>query len=287
MKMKKRLQFRPLPLALLLLILFIAGSFIYYTCRIESINRNFQSDPRYDDWNYNKIDQIMTHLREEDFDLTIPAVHQSLSFTVPSRITVYDHTSEWELEKGDQVTTDFVTYSSRNMYRSTRAMVITVNGREHDIRVSARDMARLYMAALEQNDLTETFRTEFGKKLSYNNAREALRTIDRQLYQRGVTNPMDYPFDKYFWKGLLEVSVYLAPVALVALSILLSFGFQQHQYHTWLRQYNREHCENWDTIAGTLPQFKSLRSSGLNMAPKEPQKKPTLIDAIKNIFKPI
>lgn len=96
-----------------------------------------------------------------------------MCFTVPTRITVYDHTTEWELEKGDRVTTDFVTYSSRNIYRSTRAVVITVNGREH--------------------------------------------------------------------------------------------------------------CENWDTIAGTLPQFNSLRNSGINTAPK----KPTITDAIKNLFKPI
>lgn len=100
-----------------------------------------------------------------------------MSFTVPTRITVYDHTTEWELEKGNQVTTDFVTYSSRNMYRSTRAVVITVN--------------------------------------------------------------------------------------------------------------DREHCENWDTIAGPLPQFNSLRNSGINTAPKEPPKKPTITDAIKNLFKPI
>lgn len=285
--MKTRKQIRPFPILLILLILILAGSILYYGYSIERINQNFNADPQYSDWNLNKTDTIMNSLVENGFDMTVPGIDGNISFTVPRNMTYYNHSAEQTLYKGDVVTTDFATYSSRYMYRSTRAAMFTVNGKEQDVRLKASDMARLYAEALEQNGLTERFEAEFGQELTYRNARDALRTIDRQLYEKGVTNPMDYPFDKYFWKGLIEMAAYLAPFSLLVLSIFVSFVSQSLKYRAFLKEYNTENIALWDDIAGTLPQFQSLKNSGMNMALRTVVQKPTLLNAIINLFKPI
>lgn len=49
---------------------------------------------------------------------------------------------------------------------------------------------------------------------------------------------------------------------------LIPFLQSAMEYRAFLSHYNTEHTENWDKVAGTLPHFKSLGESGIDMTPK-------------------
>ena len=144
----------------------------------------------------------------------------------------------------------------------------------------------LYIAALEQNGLVGQFESDFGAPLSRRTAHEALRKLDRQLYETGVYNPTDYPFDKLFWNLMLKIAAITAPVSMIILGLLAAFLLEGAAYHRYLSQNNRENQARWDTISGTLPEFHSLSESGSSTAPKPMLKKPGLKDALYRLFGP-
>ena len=144
----------------------------------------------------------------------------------------------------------------------------------------------LYLAALEQNNLTDQFEADFGAPLSRKTAHEALRKLDRQLYETGVYNPTDYPFDKMFWNLVLKIAAITAPISMIVLGILAAFLIEGAEYRRYLRENNRENQARWETVSGTLPEFHSLSNSGVNTPLKLMPKKPGLKTALYRLFGP-
>ena len=282
--MKRRI--RPFPLALLLVILALAGCFIGFTLKTQQVNANFHYNAAYEDLNLNRPKSVFQRLSEDSYDLTMPGLSGPVTFTSPCNFSFFQDFKEHDVKKGDTITFDFVTYSRGYVYTTTRSGVFTVNGQEYATMLPLRATVSLYVAALEQNGLTDQFEADFGAPLSRSAAHEALRKLDRQLYETGVYNPTDYPFDKLFWNLMLKIAAITAPVSMIILGLLAAFLLEGAEYRRYLSQNNRENQARWDTVSGTLPEFHSLSESGSSTAPKPMLKKPGLKDALYRLFGP-
>lgn len=282
--MKRRI--RPFPLALLIVILALVGCFIGFTLKTQQVNANFHYNAAYEDLNLNRPKAVFQRLSEDGYDLTMPGLSGPVTFTSPCNFSFFQDLKEHDVKKGDTITFDFVTYSRGYVYTAARSGVFTVNGQEYATMLPLRATISLYIAALEQNGLTDQFEADFGAPLSRRTAHEALRKLDRQLYETGVYNPTDYPFDKMFWNLMLKIAAVTAPVSMIILGLLAAFLLDSAEYRRYLSQNNRENQARWDTVSGTLPEFHSLSESGSSTAPKPMLKKPGLKDALYRLFGP-
>mgnify|MGYP006926994334 CR=1 FL=1 len=282
--MKRRI--RPFPLALLLVILALVGCFIGFTLKTQQVNANFHYNAAYEDLNLNRPKSVFQRLGEDGYDLTMPGLSGPVTFTSPCNFSFFQDFKEHDVKKGDTLTFDFVTYSRGYVYTAARSGVFTVNGQEYATMLPLRATVSLYIAALEQNDLVGQFESDFGAPLSRKTAHESLRKLDRQLYETGVYNPTDYPFDKLFWNLMLKIAAVTAPVSMIILGLLAAFLLEGAEYRRYLSQNNRENQARWDTVSGTLPEFHSLSESGSSTAPKPMLKKPGLKDALYRLFGP-
>lgn len=282
--MKRRIH--PFPLALLIVILALVGCFIGFTLKTQQVNANFHYNATYEDLNLNRPKAVFQRLSEDGYDLTMPGLSGPVTFTSPCNFSFFQDFKEHDVKKGDTITFDFVTYSRGYVYTAARSGVFTVNGQEYATMLPLRATVSLYVAALEQNDLTDQFEADFGAPLSRKTAHEALRKLDRQLYETGVYNPTDYPFDKLFWNLMLKIAAITAPVSMIILGLLAAFLLEGAEYRRYLSQNNRENQARWDTVSGTLPEFHSLSESGSSTAPKPMLKKPGLKDALYRLFGP-
>ena len=282
--MKRRI--RPFPLALLLVILALVGCFIGFTLKTQQVNANFHYNAAYEDLNLNRPKAVFQRLGEDGYDLTVPGLSGPVTFTSPCNFSFFQDFKEHDVKKGDTITFDFVTYSRGYVYTAARSGVFTVNGQEYATMLPLRATVSLYIAALEQNGLVGQFELDFGAPLSRRTAHEALRKLDRQLYETGVYNPTDYPFDKLFWNLMLKIAAVTAPVSMMILGLLAAFLLDNAEYRRYLSQNNRENQARWDTVSGTLPEFHSLSESGSSTAPKPMLKKPGLKDALYRLFGP-
>ena len=281
-----KLRIRPFPLALLLVILALVGCFIGSTLKTQQVNANFHYNAAYEDLNLNRPKSVFQRLSEDGYDLTMPGLSGPVTFTSPCNFSFFQDFKEHDVKKGDTLTFDFITYSRGYVYTAARSGVFTVNGQEYATMLPLRATVSLYIAALEQNDLTDQFEADFGAPLSRRTAHEALRKLDRQLYETGVYNPTDYPFDKLFWNLMLKIAAVTAPVSMIILGLLAAFLLEGAEYRRYLSQNNRENQARWDTVSGTLPEFHSLSESGSSAAPKPMLKKPGLKDVLYRLFGP-
>ena len=282
--MKRRI--RPFPLALLLVILALVGCFIGFTLKTQQVNAHFHYNAAYEDLNLNRPKSVFQRLGEDGYDLTMPGLSGPVTFTSPCNFSFFQDLKEHDVKKGDTITFDFVTYSRGYVYTAARSGVFTVNGQEYATMLPLRATVSLYIAALEQNGLVGQFEADFGAPLSRSTAHEALRKLDRQLYETGVYNPTDYPFNKVFWKLLLNIAAVAAPACMIVLGLLVSFLLQGAEYRRYLSENNRENQARWRTVSGTLPEFHSLSESGSSPSPKPDLKKPGLRDALRRLFGP-
>ena len=282
--MKRRI--RPFPLALLIVILALVGCFIGFTLKTQQVNANFHYNAAYENLNLNRPKAVFQRLGEDGYDLTMPGLSGPVTFTSPCNFSFFQDFKEHDVKKGDTITFDFVTYSRGYVYTAARSGVFTVNGQEYATMLPLRATVSLYVAALEQNGLTDQFEADFGAPLSRRTAHEALRKLDRQLYETEVYNPTDYPFDKLFWNLMLKIAAVTAPVSMIVLGILAAFLLDNAEYRRYLSQNNRENQARWDTVSGNLPEFHSLSESGSSTAPKPMLKKPGLKDALYRLFGP-
>ena len=282
--MKRRI--RPFPLALLLVILILLSCFVGYTVKTQQSNANFHYNSDYEDLNLNRPKAVLERLKQDGYDLSMPGLSGPVSFTSPRSFTYFQNFMEHDVKKGTPITFDFVTYSRGSVYTATRCGVITIDGREDAVTLPLRATVSLYLAALEQNDLEGQFEADFGAPLSRKTAHEALRKLDRQLYETGVYNPTDYPFDKMFWNLVLKIAAITAPVSMIVLGILAAFLLEGAEYRRYLAENNQENQARWETVSGNLPEFHSLSESGTNAAPKPYLKKPGLKDALRRLFGP-
>lgn len=282
--MKRRI--RPFPLALLIVILALAGCFIGFTVKTQQVNANFHYNAAYEDLNLNRPKSVFQRLSEDGYDLSMPGLSGPVTFTSPCNFSFFQDFQAHDVNRGDTITFDFVTYSRGYVYTAARSGVFTINGHEYATMLPLRATVSLYIAALEQNNLAGQFETDFGAPLSRSAAHEALRKLDRQLYETGVYNPTDYPFDKMFWNLMLKIAAITAPVSMIVLGILAAFLLEGAEYRRYLSENNRENQARWESVSGTLPEFHSLSESGVNTPPKPFRKKPGLKDAFRRLFGP-
>ena len=282
--MKRRI--RPFPLALLIVILALAGCFIGFTLKTQQVNANFHYNAAYEDLNLNRPKSVFQRLSEDGYDLSMPGLSGPVTFTSPCNFSFFQDFQAHDVNRGDTITFDFVTYSRGYVYTAARSGVFTINGHEYATMLPLRATVSLYIAALEQNNLAGQFETDFGAPLSRSAAHEALRKLDRQLYETGVYNPTDYPFDKMFWNLMLKIAAITAPVSMIVLGILAAFLLEGAEYRRYLSENNRENQARWESVSGTLPEFHSLSESGVNTPPKPFRKKPGLKDAFRRLFGP-
>ena len=282
--MKRRI--RPFPLALLLVLLILLGCFIGYTVKTQQVNANFHYNAAYEDLNLNRPKAVFQRLSEDGYDLSMPGLSGPVSFTAPCNFSFFQDFKAHDVKKGTPITFDFVTYSRGNVYAATRSGVFTIDGHEYATMLPLRATISLYIAALEQNNLEGQFEADFGAPLSRRAAHEALRKLDRQLYETGVYNPTDYPFDKMFWNLMLKIAAITAPVSMIVLGILAAFLIEGAEYRRYLSENNQENQARWETVSGNLPEFHSLDESGVNTPPKPMLKKPGLKTALYRLFGP-
>ena len=210
-----------------------------------------------------RITQSRQKLAQWDIDTAMPGNgNQVLTFTAPGGMTFRDTGySNINFHRGDTLESDFVSWS--HDYFRERFMRLRVNGMTIDARLSNNQAARLYMAALRQNGLEAQFQADFGRRLNLFTAQRAMRLLDQRLFEAGIFRAYDYPYDRRLEQTFLAIVILFAIPISVILMAALSTLADHIRYRIWLRSYNREHMADWERVAGTLPQFVSLKESGL------------------------
>lgn len=268
--------------SILILAIVIAVVFSLYINNVNEIKSAFSPNPQYEDLDLH-TENLQTVLMESGFNTKLPCIDGRVKFESPIRFTLASSNSEMTIHKGTIISSNFVSYSGETPWGTVRYLVITIDEKTYLAMISASDAAKLYRSALEQNDLVQSFCMETGKKMSNASVRDALRCIDKQLYERGVCIPGDYPFDMWFWTQALTIVSIGFPVFLILLLFLIPLLQSTVEYQAFLSHYNAEHTKNWDNLAGTLPQFKSLGESGLNITPRKFIEE-NMVQRIKSFF---
>ena len=284
----KRKQFRLLPCLMALWLILVLGYGIYVIVATNHARTNFHRSPEADGWDMS-YSRMLKQVKDPDFgfDLNIPGLDGAVTFTAPFAITYQQFGIEEIILKGAEISSDFISISVPGKGRVTRIVTLTVEGHETEVTLKAVELSRLYRAALGQNGLTDQFAADFGTPLTRLTSRNALRVIDAQLYDRGIITPRDYPFDQNALMSLLVFGVFGLPILLILCGTLLSMQLDSIKYNRFLREYNREHRENWDKVSGTLPQFQSLKASGISTESLPPRVKKTFLDTLKEQFRPV
>lgn len=257
-----------------------------YFHSMNQASQNYFQRPEYADLNMFRVKEIRDVMEENGLNLCLPGISSPLAFSAPWSFKYLDHYTEVKIEKGTIIICDFVNYSRKSWFGSKRLTVFEINGKEVEASVSKKCLAKLYVSALKQNGLEEQFREDFGKGLTVYTAAKALKAIDYQLYKEGILYPGAYPFDRGFWEAILQISVFLLPIILIAASLFTSFLIESIRYNNYLEKYNHEHIGKWNDIAGTLPEFTSLRESGIRMDVTPHVTKPSISVLIKQMFMP-
>ena len=232
------------------------------------------------------LGQARKTLEKQGIDTAMPGNgKQSMTFSSPISLTLRDTAySPVIIQRGDTLKSDFVTWS-HDFFRE-RMVRMTVNGKEYSLKLSTKELTRLYVAALKQNGLQEQFKADTGRNLNCFSAKKAIKQLDQTLFELGIHKAYDYPYDRRRVALILGLSVILALPLSGLLLTLISLGNESIQYQIWLKQYNKEHIENWDKVSGNLPQFVSLKESGL----KEPipiHRKIRIRDRFLYMFRPV
>lgn len=232
------------------------------------------------------LGQARKTLEKQGIDTAMPGNgNRSLTFTAPRNVTAEDTAySPVIIKRGDTLESDFVTWS-HDFFRE-RMVQMTVNGKEYSIKLTTSELTHLYVAALKQNGLQEQFKADTGRNLNYFSAKKAIKQLDQTLFEQGIHKAYDYPYDRRRVALILGLSVIFALPLSGLLLTLISLGNESVQYQIWLKQYNKEHIENWDKVSGNLPQFVSLKESGL----KDPipiHRKIRIRDRFLYMFRPV
>ena len=221
-------------------------------------------------------------------DLYAPATDGTeLSFYAPETFEMSEFAGQTtKVRWRESLSCDFVSWSGDHG-RGVRYLTITYDGKTREVGVTPKIAGNLYRAALEQNGLEDRFLQETGEKLTRGTARDALRSVDRQIFNLGIYAPMDYPFDRSGFQSSMGLLMLLAPLGALLLILLLPDLQRYLEYRAWLSDYNREHRENWDQIAGDLPQFVSLQENANGGKPKLTYKGPGFVGRMKKLFSPV
>lgn len=281
----KRIQIKPLPLLLILTLLFVGSYGIYVIVITTQAKANFHRSEEADGWD-GSYSAMLRKVKNSDFDLKIAGLDGEITVTAPYALSYTVYGMKHTVKRGTEITTDFVSISIPGRGKVRRMVTLNIDGHSNDVTMPAAELSRLYRRALKQNGLAEQFSQDFGAPLSRQTARNALRAIDQQLYDRGILLPRDYPFDQNMLMSLLVFGVFGLPILMVLFSVLWTMWMEQLKYRKYLQESNRLSKLDWEQKSGTLPQFESLHSSGISMDALPERKKPSFLDTLKGLFRP-
>lgn len=288
--MKEKRKQRKLPLGwiwLTVTLLAIGGAVFVSAYRTAQIERAFHGVRYANEPVGQNQSAFRKFLTELDAELTVPAVSESLTFTSPKTFTMEERfQKETRVRKGETLSCDFVSWSA-DRGKSRRYLQITYNGKLRDVALPPKLAAKLYMAALEQNGLSEQFRQETGETLGRGSAREALREIDSQIFDLGIYMPRDYPYDRDAFQSLILFTGGSASLVLLAAMAVLPSAIEYLQYQAFLVDYNRENSRRWKAVEGKLPQFVSLQENADGGKPTPVYEPPGFIQRMKKLFSPV
>ena len=182
---------------------------------------------------------------------------------------------------GDHMESDFVSWS--HDFSRFRIVELRVNGKAYGAKIKTWKLVLLYRSALRQNGLEAQFQMDTGSSLTLASARREIRRLDQVLFVRGIHRAYDYPYDRRRANLIAGLGLlFSGPLALLAMAAG-SMAVSAIRYRIWLVDYNREHMEDWDRIAGTLPQFVSLREDGLDK-PVPIYQRPGFRESLRSLF---
>lgn len=284
MKLERKL--RPGPIIILLAVLLLTALIGSYLVRLRTAESKFVKVSINERVNLSDPDSFRDFLPRHGISLDVAGTGgQTLTFTAPFAFEMYAIPyNPISVSKGTDLRCDFVSWSAGSVgSTSKRICQITADGNTYTVKINPGDLARLYKSALQQNGLTDAFSADTGHRLTTYQARQALRAIDAQIYEKGILHPGDYPFDSVFWKSFVRYVALLTPLAVIILITLCSFLMELRSYRRWLAAYGRDHQGDWDRLSGQLPQFHSLKNSGIGDLPV--YRKPTFKELLRNAFK--
>lgn len=262
----------------------IAVAIFWHSYRIGQVKKAFHHQVYADEPSIQRQDSYRKFLQFLDVDTAVPGTGgETLTFTSPKTFEMRVRFNQgYKVRRGETLRCDFVSWSDGSRY-----LMIEYDGKVQQCSVSYKLAAKLYMAALEQNGLEEQFLADTGKPLTYRNAREALRTIDAQLYEKGVYIPGDYPFDQNAWNSMMLLVGGSLPLVLLVLLAVLPVLVDYLEYRAWLVDYNRENSQRWKHVEGNLPQFVSLKENADGGKPQFIYHRPGFVERMKRLFSPV
>lgn len=280
-------QRKPLPLGFLWLaitLVAIAMAIFGYSYRIDQVRKAFHHQVYADEPNIQRQDSYRRFLEFLEIDTAVPGTGgKALTFTAPKTFEMWERFNQGhKVRRGETLCCDFVSWSDGKRY-----LMIEYDGKVRQCSVPYKLAAKLYVAALEQNGLEEQFLADTGESLSYRSAREALRTIDAQLYEKGVYIPGDYPFDQSAWGSLMLLMGGALPLILLVLLAIVPAAVDYLSYRIWLEDYNRENSQRWKVVEGNLPQFVSLKENANGGKPQVVYHRPGFVERMKRLFSPV
>lgn len=256
--MKKILKNYALTILIMLLLL---SPLLLHFGRLMKIENNYQSSGV--SFKQTSTESARITLDTLNIDTSLPGNgNHALTFSAPFGMLFQDTAyNDCSFSQDDELTCDFVSWS-HNFFRE-RIVTLFVNGKEYSAKMKTWQLTLLYLSAIKQNELQSQFQADSGRKLTFFSAKSALKTLDKTLFDKGIHKAYNYPYDRRMVKLTLALClIFLVPIGILLLSVL-SLLSDHIKYHIWLKSYNQEKIQSWDKIAGTLPQFVSLRDAGL------------------------
>lgn len=276
--MKKSLI--PLVISIVLVIVLQAGLFIF--SRLPMFN--YVNDPSMEFKAASHVRENLKQMEQWGLDTHIACVSDQ-SFAAPKSMKLVNMWDvKLEIRRGDRISTDFVSYSIGG-FDGTRYLRIVADGKEYFGHLESGQVLKLYMAYIEENGLEEQFQQETGNKFSKSAARRELKEIDRQLFQMGILEAQEWPVNLERIKNIVLIICILLPIAGLVASTLVNYAGEAAEYNEYLTEWNEESSQRWDNVSGELPQFESLRASGIREEYR--WRKRSFWESFKDLFKPV
>ena len=268
-------------LSTLAVILIVTLTYSYFAGRATSGFKPYpyENTPEY----YNQT-QFKVFLDDLGVDFSVPGTDgRELTFSSPVKFRAKGRFGvEYDVKINDTLRCDFISWSGNKT--SNRYIKLAINGQTYEVNISPRKVAKLYIAALQQNGLEEQFYEDTGMELKMSSARKALRTIDAQIFNLKVYSPWDYPFDRDLWQRIAGLVAGCWPFALAFIFMVFEYISDYAKYIAWLEKYNKFNQNRWDKISGTLPQFVSLSESGERGKPMFKYHRASFEEILKRLF---
>ena len=188
--------------------------------------------------------------------------------------------------KGEPISLNFQSFSDKR-HGGWRKNEIISGGRTYEGYIKTSALTRMYLNYVKSSGLQIEFENLTGNELNYKSAKQVIRSIDKQIFDYGLWNPADYPLnEQLIWKVITIGSICLI-LGIMVLSIILEAWKEKRIYEEYLQIWNEESMERWLELYGNLPQFRSLRESGIRDEYRYIIYKRSLKQIIVDMFKPV